>query len=270
LALLGSLLMQGWDFVAIDERAPRAWLQPIIRQEDVMTDQPESSFPRVVSRREWQEAREALLLKEKAHTRAQDALAAERRRMPMVRIDKSYSFEGSNGRVRLADLFDARRQLIIYHFMYAPGLDGNDDTDGWPDAGCPGCSMFVDNLPHLAHLHARDTSFCLISRGPFPNLERYRRRMGWEIPWYSSAGTSFNQDFGVTTSGGEIHGLSVLLRKGQELYQTYFTTGRGVESPTVWNLLDWTPFGRQETWEVSPLGWPQTEPFVWWRRHDEY
>lgn len=133
------------------------------------------------------------------------------------------------------------------------------------DAGCPGCSIFTGNLPHLAHLHARNTSLCLVSRGAFANLERYRRRMGWDLPWYSSAGTTFNQDFGVTTRGGEIHGLSVLLRKGSEIFQTYFTTDRGVESPTAWNLLDLTPFGRQESWEDSPPGRPNSARESRWR-----
>src|SRR6202030_1671936 len=139
-----------------------------------------TNLPRIVSRSEWQQARDQLLVKEKAATRALDALAAERRRLPMVRIEKDYVFEGVHGKTRLLEMFDRRRQLIIYHFMFAPSVDG------WPSAGCPGCSMVVDYLGPLAHLHARDTSLALVSRAPLGNLEAYKRRMGWNVPWYSS------------------------------------------------------------------------------------
>ena len=221
--------------------------------------------PRIVSREEWQRARDQLLVKEKAATRARDALAAERRRLPMVRIEKDYVFEGPGGKVRLTDLFEGRRQLIIYHFMFAP------DVDGWPSAGCPGCSLVVDNIGHLAHLHARDTSLALVSRAPLVNLESYKQRMGWTLPWVSSAGTDFNDDFGVTTAEGENFGLSVFLRENGAVFSTYFTNARGVEVLlSNFTLLDMTPFGRQEEWEVSPAGWPQTPPYEWWRRHDEY
>jgi predicted dithiol-disulfide oxidoreductase (DUF899 family) len=141
-----------------------------------------------------------MLVKEKAATRARDALAAERRRLPMVRVEKDYIFSSPDGKVRLLDLFEGRRQLILYHFMFAPGVHG------WPNAGCEGSSMFVDQIGHLAHLHAlhaRDTSFCLVSRAPLPKLQRYRKRMGWSIPWVSSAGSDFNKDFGVTTDAGD-------------------------------------------------------------------
>jgi predicted dithiol-disulfide oxidoreductase (DUF899 family) len=222
-------------------------------------------LPPVVSAAEWQAAHEVLLAKEKATTRAQDALAAERRRMPMVQIAKDYSFEGPNGQSHLVDLFEGRRQLIVYHFMFAPGVDG------WPDAGCPGCSMFADQVGHLAHFHARDTSFCFVSRAPLAHIQRYRTRMGWNIPWLSSAGSDFNVDFGVTQGDSETFGLSVLLRDDDSIYRTYFTTGRGVEAlGSVWTFLDLTPFGRQESWEDSPPGWPQRSPYTWWRRHDEY
>lgn len=221
--------------------------------------------PRIVSREEWQRARDQLLVKEKAATRARDALAAERRRLPMVRIEKNYLFEGPNGKVSLRDLFEGRRQLIIYHFMFAP------EVDGWPSAGCPGCSMVVDHIGHLAHLHARDTSFALVSRAPLVNLDSYKRRMGWSVPWFSSAGTEFNEDFGVTSAEGENFGLSVFLREGDDVFHTYFTNGRGVEVlDTNFTLLDMTPLGRQEEWEDSPAGWPQSPPYEWWRRHDEY
>ncbi len=222
-------------------------------------------LPKVVSQTAWQAAREELLVKEKAATRARDALAAERRRLPMVRIDKDYVFEGPAGKASLVDLFDGRRQLILYHFMFAP------DVEGWPSAGCDGCSMVVDQVGHLSHLHARDTSFVLVSRAPLPNIERYRKRMGWSIPWFSSSANDFNRDFGVTTDEGETFGLSVFLRDGDHVFRTYFTDRRGVEAlGSVWTFLDLTPLGRQEEWEDSPAGRPQTPPYAWWRRHDEY
>jgi predicted dithiol-disulfide oxidoreductase (DUF899 family) len=224
-----------------------------------------SSLPRVASEAEWREAQEKLLAKEKAATRARDALAAERRRLPMVRIDTDYVFDGPDGKASLLDLFDGRRQLILYHFMFAPGVDG------WPTAGCDGCSMVVDNIGHLAHLHARDVSLVLVSRAPLEKIEAYKRRMGWSVPWVSSAASDFNVDFGVTTDEGETFGLSVFLRDGDDVYRTYFTAGRGVEAlGSTWTFLDLTPLGRQESWENSPAGYPQTAPYQWWRRHDEY
>ncbi len=222
-------------------------------------------LPEIVSPREWQDARDKLLAKEKAATRARDELAAERRRLPMVRIDKSYVFTRPGGKVRLPDLFEGRRQLLLYHFMFAP------DVEGWPTAGCPGCSMFVDQVGHLAHLHARDTAFCLVSYAPLTQIENYKKRMGWSIPWVSSAESDFNVDFRVTTKDGETFGLSVFLRDGDSVYRTYFTSGRGVEAlGSVWTFLDLTPLGRQEEWENSPTGRSQTPPYEWWRRHDEY
>ena len=222
-------------------------------------------LPRIVSQADWQAAHERLLAQEKAATHARDALAAERRRQPMARIEKDYVFEGPGGPVHLLDLFEGRRQLILYHFMFAPGVHG------WPTAGCPGCTMFVDQIGHLAHLHARDTSFALVSLAPLENLQAYQQRMGWSVPWYSSAGSDFNVDFGMSTDRGETFGLSVFLRDGDNLYRTYFTNSRGVEAlGSVWTFLDLTPLGRQESWEDSPKGWPQTPPYQWWRRHDEY
>jgi predicted dithiol-disulfide oxidoreductase (DUF899 family) len=218
-------------------------------------------LPEVVSRAQWHAARDSLLVKEKEATRARDALAAERRRLPMVSIEEDYVFEGPDGKSSLLDLFDGRRQLIVYHFMFEPG------APGWPSAGCDGCSMFVDNVCHLAHLHARDVSFALVSRAPLSKIEPYRQRMGWTIPWLSLAGNDFNDDCGVTTG----FGLSVFLRDGDRVFRTYFTTGRGVEAlGSVWTFLDLTPLGRQEDWEDSPAGRPQTRPYEWWRRHDEY
>jgi predicted dithiol-disulfide oxidoreductase (DUF899 family) len=225
--------------------------------------------PTVVSAAEWQVAREQLLVKEKEGTRARDALAAERRRLPMVQIEKDYVFEGQGGKARLLDLFEGRRQLILYHFMFGPNQD----------VGCDGCSMFVDNVGHLAHLHARDTSFALVSRAPLARIEPYRKRMGWSVPWYSSFGSDFNVDFGVSPEepqpgkyqDGESFGLSVFFRDGGGVYRTYFTNGRGVDAlGSNWTFLDLTPLGRQENWEDSPDGYPQTPPYEWWRRHDEY
>jgi predicted dithiol-disulfide oxidoreductase (DUF899 family) len=223
-------------------------------------------LPPIVSEAEWRRAHDALLKKEKAATRVRDALAAERRRQPMVRIEKTYVFEGAKGNVSLLDLFEGRRQLMVYHFMFGPG------AHGWPNAGCPGCSMFVDQIGHLSHLNARDVSFDLVSIAPLTKIEAYRKRMGWNMSWVSSAASDFNRDFGMTTDAGEKHGLSVFLRDdGGRVYRSYFTSARGVEAlGSVWTFLDLTPLGRQEAWEDSPEGWPQTQPYAWWRRHDEY
>jgi len=223
------------------------------------------TLPKIVSSSEWKAASENLLIKEKAATRARDALAAERRRMPMVRMDKEYVFEGSNGKVGLLDLFEGRRQLILYHFMFAPSVEG------WPMAGCPGCSFFVDQIGHLSHLHARETSLALVSRAPLSNILEYQKRMGWVVPWFSSSESDFNDDFGVTTDTGETFGLSVFFHDGDDVFRTYFTSERGIEAlGSTWTFLDLTPLGRQEDWEDSPKGWPQSSPYVWWRRHDEY
>ncbi len=224
------------------------------------------NLSQVVSPAEWRAAREGLLAKEKQATRARDALAAERRRLPIVLIEKDYVFAGpDNGEASLLDLFEGRRQLIVYHFMFAP------DVEGWPTAGCPGCSMVVDQICHLAHLRARDTSLVLVSRALPVQIEPYKQRMGWDLPWYSSSPSDFNIDFGVSKNEGETFGLSVFVRDGERVYRTYFTSGRGVEAlGSAWTLLDLTPLGRQEDWEDSPAGWPQTPPYQWWRRHDEY
>jgi predicted dithiol-disulfide oxidoreductase (DUF899 family) len=222
-------------------------------------------LPQVVSPAEWQAARDELLVKEKEATRARDALAAERRRLPMVRIDKDYVFEGPDGTKSLLDLFEGRSQLILYHFMFAPGVQG------WPTAGCPGCSMFVDQIGYVAHMHERDTSFVLVSRAPLASIESYKGRMGWTLPWLSSSESDFNVDFGLSRDDGETFGLSVFLRDGDDVYRTYFVAGRSVEAlGSAWTFLDLTPLGRQEDWEDSPQGYPQTAPYEWWRRHDEY
>jgi predicted dithiol-disulfide oxidoreductase (DUF899 family) len=187
----------------------------------------------------------------------------------MVRIDTDYTFDGRDGKATLSDLFEGRRQLLLYHFMFGPNQD----------AGCDGCSMFVDQIGHLAHLHARDTSFALVSHAPLAKIEAYRKRMGWTIPWHSSFESHFNVDFGVgpetpeadVYQDGETFGLSVFLRDGEGVFRTYFHHRGGVEAlGSVWTFLDLTPLGRQENWEDSPAGYPQTKPYEWWCRHDEY
>ena len=219
------------------------------------------ALPQIVTHDAWLAAHEEFLAKEKEFMRMHDVLNAERRLLPMVKIQKQYTFEGPNGQAILLDLFEGRRQLILYHFMFGPD---------W-DEGCSGCTMMVDNMGHPAHLHARDTSRVLVSRAPLAKLEAYKERMGWTIPWYSSFGSDFNTDFGVTIDDDETFRLSVFLRDGDDIYYTYFTNGRGVEYlGSNWSYLDLTPFGRQEIWEDSPAGWPQTPPYEWWRRHDSY
>src|SRR5215204_5763310 len=227
------------------------------------------NLPSVVSETEWQAALEALRAKEKEATKSRDGLAAERRRLPRAQVDKTYTVEGPDGKRTLLDLFEGRTQLLLYHFMFGPNQD----------AGCDGCSMFIDQVGHLAHLHARDTSFAIVSRAPLSKIEAYRKRMGWTIPWFSSFDSDFNVDFGVSREtpqvgvyqDGESFGLSVFFRDGEAVFRTYFTTSRGVEAlGSVWSLLDLTPLGRQEEWEDSPAGYPQGKPYEWWRRHDEY
>lgn len=215
------------------------------------------NLPDVVSQEEWQAAQDEFLAKDKELTRARDALAAERRRLPMVRIEKDYVFHGPDGEMSLIDLFEGRSQLIVYHFYFTPESE----------QPCGGCTMFVDNMGHPAHLRARDTTFSVVSLAELDDIEAYRKRMGWEIPWYSSFGSDFNVDFGVD----QYFALSVFLRDGDDVYRTYVTGSRGVEAlGSVWTFLDLTPFGRQEEWEDTPEGRPQSPPYTWWRRHDEY
>jgi predicted dithiol-disulfide oxidoreductase (DUF899 family) len=217
--------------------------------------------PEVVSADEWQRSLSDLTTKEKAHMRQGDTLSAERRRLPMVRVERDYTFQGEQGEVSLLELFDGRPQLIVYHFMFGPELD----------EGCPGCSWVVDGMTHPAHLHARDVSIVLISRARLDTLMRYRKRMDWSLPWYSSFDSAFNVDMGATIDGEENHGLSVFMRDGDDIYRTYYTGNRGIEHlGSHWTYLDLTPFGRQENWEDSPEGWPQTEPYSWTLRHDSY
>jgi predicted dithiol-disulfide oxidoreductase (DUF899 family) len=204
--------------------------------------------PPIVSREQWAAEREALLLQEKAHTREGDRLAAARRRLPMVKLDKEYVFDGPEGKQRLLDVFADKRQLIVYHFMYGPD---------W-EKGCPGCTGFVDAIADLSLLDERDTRFVLVSRAPLAKLDSWKQARGWSIPWYSSFESDFNVDFNVTREQGEASGLSVFFRLGDDVFHTYSTYARGVENLVhTYPLLDVTPYGRQEDFEDSPAGWPQ-------------
>ena len=223
---------------------------------------------RIVSRDEWLAACKALLVREKELTRPRDALNAERRMLPIVEIDKHYVFEGPGGKASLLNLFEGRRQLIIYHFMFHRHRG----------EGCVGCSFLVDNIGRLEHLHARDTSLVLVSRAPLTEIEPFKARMGWTVPWFSSFGSEFNYDFHATTdeavapveynyqdkaelerSGqtyhvkGEQPGASVFLRDGDRVYHTYSAYGRGLDLlDGTYNWLDLTPFGRGEGWGGMP------------------
>ncbi len=216
--------------------------------------------PPIVSREAWEAARAEMLVKEKAALRAHDALAAERRRMPWLAVDKAYVFEGPNGPVSLLDLFEGRRQLIVYRAFYEPGVYG------WPENACRGCSFGADQVTHLAHLNARDTTLAYVSRAPQADIAGLKARMGWEMPWYTIT-DSFDADFGVD----QWHGHNVFIRDGEQVFRTYFINSRGDETMgTVWSFLDATPLGRQELWEDSPEGYPQTKPYQWWNWHDRY
>jgi predicted dithiol-disulfide oxidoreductase (DUF899 family) len=211
------------------------------------------ALPPIVTPQEWAVAADELRAAEKEHMRAGDALAARRRRMPMVEFGH-YTFQGAGGPATLLDLFEGRRQLVVYQFMAGP-------------AWCEGCCMFTDQISHLAHLHARDTTMAIVSLSRYEDLAALRERMGWQVPFYSSAENDFAADCGTA----EGFGLSVFLRHGDRVFRTYFTGNRGAEAiGTVWSILDRTPLGRQETWEDTPTGRPQTPPYQWWRLHDEY
>jgi predicted dithiol-disulfide oxidoreductase (DUF899 family) len=232
-----------------------------------------SNLPEVLSRADWLVARKELLAEEKAMTRARDELSAKRRRLPMVRIDTEYSFEGASGAVTLLDLFDGRRQLIMQHFMFDPE---------WDD-GCPSCTAASDEISDglLRHLRARDTAFAVVSRAPIAKIESYRQRRGWTFPWYSSFGSSFNYDFHVTLDSSvapvefnfrempelrsvgmewmaegssEQPGYSMFLHAGEDIFHTYSVFARGTEMlGGAYYFLDLTALGRQEEWE-EPKG----------------
>lgn len=220
--------------------------------------------PPIVSPQEWETAHQKMLVKEKELTRASDALAALRRRMPWMPVEKPYEFEGPDGRVGLLDLFDGRRQLIVYRAFVEPGVHG------WPEHGCVGCSLMADHIGNLAHLNARDTTLVYASRAQQPDLERIKGRMGWDIPWYTIVSTpdlAFDVDFGVD----RWHGTNAFIRDGDRVFRTYFIDSRGDEAfVNTWRFLDMTALGRQETWEDSPEGYPQSKPYEWWSWHDTY
>jgi predicted dithiol-disulfide oxidoreductase (DUF899 family) len=239
---------------------------------------------KVLSREEWTDAREELLVREKKHTRLGDELARQRRELPWVAIEKEYRFDADGGTRILAELFDGRSQLLIYHFMFGPSYE----------AGCPTCSSMVDGLDGLLpHLHARDLTLLLVSRAPLANLQAYKQRMGWSIPWVSSANTDFNFDFGgsfpeeqvrlhmppedelppiarhnaiatgtdVPAYISEVHGMSAFTLRDGAVYQTYAAGGRGVEFLMgYYPILDRMPKGRDEGDAFQ----------TWIRRHDEY
>jgi predicted dithiol-disulfide oxidoreductase (DUF899 family) len=216
--------------------------------------------PAIVSPEQWEAERAQLLIKEKAHTRARDALAAERRRMPWMEVEKDYVFAGPSGAASLLDLFEGRRQLIAYRAFFEPGVFG------WPDHACRGCSLGADQVGHLAHLNARDTTLAYVSRGSQADITRLKARMGWEMPWYTIT-DSFDADFGVE----EWHGHNVFIREGDRIFRTYFINNRADEAiGSVWSYLDLTALGRQEVWEDSPEGYPQTPTYKWWNWHDNY
>jgi predicted dithiol-disulfide oxidoreductase (DUF899 family) len=223
--------------------------------------------PPIVSPPEWDEARERLLAKEKELTRARDAMAAQRRRMPWMAVEKDYRFEGPNGPASLLDLFEGRRQLIVYRAFYGPEVTTYAEGGAYPERACVGCSFVADQVANPAHLNARDTSLAFVSRAPQADIVRLKSRMGWElIPWYTLT-DDFDADFGVD----EWHGTNAFIRDDDRVFRTYFVNSRGDEAMgSTWSYLDITALGRQEEWEDSPEGSPQTPPYQWWNYHDAY
>jgi predicted dithiol-disulfide oxidoreductase (DUF899 family) len=234
------------------------------------------NLPEIVSREEWLKARIELLTREKELTRARDELNAERRRLPMVVVDKPYVFQGPDGPASLLDLFEGRRQLLVHHFMWNYDVDA-DGTETPKDVGCPSCSATADNIADLTHLHVRDTTLAAVSRAPQDKIGPFRARMGWSFPWYSSHGSDFNYDFHATADErvapvllnyrgvdelpfawsparrGDYPGLSAFLRDGDRVFHTYSTFARGLEQPGGTHYyLDLTALGRQEAWEQPP------------------
>jgi predicted dithiol-disulfide oxidoreductase (DUF899 family) len=237
----------------------------------------EIPHPPIVSQSEWLQLRKDLLEKEKELTRQMDRVNAERRRLPMVKLEKEYKFQGPDGEVSLLDLFGDHHQLIVHHFMFDPE---------W-EKGCGGCTGHVNSYGDLSALEKLDTSLVLISRAPFEKLAAYKALKGWTLPWYSSFGSDFNYDFHATLDekvapieynyrtveemkaaglagdySGEAHGYSVFFRIGDDIFHTYSRYARGAEGVTdVYNLVDMTPYGRQEDFEDSPPGWPQSPTY---------
>jgi predicted dithiol-disulfide oxidoreductase (DUF899 family) len=218
------------------------------------------STPPIVSAQEWQTARRQLLANEKEILRARDALAAQRRRMPWLAIDKRYEFDGPDGKASLLDLFHGRRQLIVYRAFFEPGVDG------WPEHACRGCSMIADHIGNLAHLNARSTTLVFASRANQSDIARLKAQMGWQMPWYTLT-DDFDRDFEVD----EWHGTNAFIRDHDRVFRTYFINNRGDEAlGNTWSYLDMTALGRQEDWEDSPDGYPQSPPYAWWNWHDSY
>ncbi|ORX10364.1 MULTISPECIES: DUF899 domain-containing protein [Mycolicibacterium] len=241
-----------------------------------MSAQP-TAYPDVATRDDWLAARKKLLAREREVTHLRDAVNAERRRLPMVKVEKDYVFEGPDGEVRLLDMFEGRSQLYIHHFMW---IDAN-------DAGCPSCTAAADltfTEKDRALLNAKDVTFACVSRAPYSSIARYRDQHGWTFPWYSSRDSDFTYDYHVTLdparapieynykslddlhaagfSDDDLHGdwpgASVFLRRGDEVFHTYSAYARGLDHSSVgYPFLDLTPYGRQEPWEDSPAGWPQ-------------
>jgi predicted dithiol-disulfide oxidoreductase (DUF899 family) len=203
-----------------------------------------NSLPEIVSAEEWQQERDRLLVAEKEATRLVDGLAARRRRLPMVAFDSDrYVFDAPEGSRTLLDLFDGRPQLVVYQFM-----------DNGPDEFCPGCTHFTNNVVDLSELADNDVSWATVSNMPLAQIEAYKARMGWTVPFVSSHGTTFADDCGAHSG----FGLSAFLRDGTNVYRTYATSARGVDRLLfVNNILDLVVYGRQENWEDSPPGWPQ-------------
>jgi predicted dithiol-disulfide oxidoreductase (DUF899 family) len=216
--------------------------------------------PPIVSPQDWQAAREQLLVEEKKLTRARDALAAQRRRMPWMAVEKDYRFEGPEGPAGLLDLFEGRRQLIVYRFFYGPEVTTYAEGGSYPERACVGCSFVADQVGHPAHLNARDTTLAFVSRAPQTDIQGLTERMGWNTD-------DFDADFGVD----EWHGTNAFIRDGKQIFRTYFIDSRGDEAMgSTWSYLDVTALGRQEEWEDSPEGYPQTPPYTWWDYHDAY
>jgi predicted dithiol-disulfide oxidoreductase (DUF899 family) len=228
--------------------------------ENPKPETPKMDTPTIVSQEEWLAAREQLLAEEKRLTRERDALAAKRRRMPWLAVEKHYEFEGPDGKASLLDLFEGRRQLIVYRAFFEPGVFG------WPDHACVGCSFGADQVANLTHLHARDTTLAYASRAPQADIQRLKAHMGWNMPWYTITDT-FDIDFGVD----QWHGHNAFIRDGDRIFRTCFINSRGDEAMgSTWSYLDITALGRQENWEDSPKGYPQTPPYKWWKWHDTY
>jgi predicted dithiol-disulfide oxidoreductase (DUF899 family) len=222
--------------------------------------------PPIVSPQEWEAARDELLVEEKKLTRARDALAARRRRMPWMAVQTTYRFEGPTGPASLIDLFEGRRQLIVYRFFYGPDITTLTEGSSYPERGCVGCSFLADQVAQPAHLNARDTTLAFVSRAPQAEIQGLKERMGWNIPWYTLT-DDFDADFGVD----EWHGTNAFVRDGDRVFRTYFVDSRGDEAMgSTWSYLDITALGRQEEWEDSPEGYPQTAPNRWWNYHDAY